>query len=575
LVEVLIAGNPNAGKTTLFNSLTGARLSTGNWQGVTVKATSMNRGSYTFTDVPGTFTLNYLSLEEKAAVDYILSHRGAAFINAVDSFSLRRSLKFTSELIRLGIKPVIALTKLKSYKKRGKLSLKLIEDITGCVAVDADDITYKNLPDILNRAKNSSPRAFNAEDIPFFPVRLSIGEKILLNPAANLAVFAAIFLLTFFIAFGDGMAGERLKNAVSAIFTAAASAAGNAINSPIARGFICDCLISGAGGVLSFLPQIAILYFSLIALEDSGIMSYFAYMMDDIFSAAGLSGRAIFSILLGFGCTSAAMCSARSFSNNRSAFTAAVAVQYVPCSARLPVLLTLLSGFFKNPFFPVVLLYALSIAFAIGAANMCKGEQMEDFILELPVLRAPNFITCAKSLIFQLKQFIIKVAVIMLAFVAGAWLLKLAAQAFPAAGNFAGKIIVFLFYPMGITDPRVAFSALSGIFAKENIAGTLNMFFPSGLNISFPSAVALSVFVMLSPPCISAFSASCAQIGKGRAIISYAVQLTISFLSAYAAYLILMGGVIFILPLIAVCFVAAIIKRFLYERIHRKRKYKP
>lgn len=572
---MLIVGNPNAGKTTLFNRLTGARLKTGNWQGVTVSAASASKGNFTFTDIPGAFTLNYFSLEEKAAADYILSHRTSAVINVVDSFSVARSLKFTAELIALGIKPVIAVTKLKDYKKRGKISLHDIERLTGCVAVNADEITLKNLPDILDRAKNSSPRHFNADELYTPPVPLSAAEKALINPAVNFAAFAGIFALTFYVAFGGGMLGETLKNAVLSLFSAIAKAAEEGIKSPIARSFICDCLIGGLGGVISFLPQIAILYFALIALEDCGIMSYLAYMADGVFKAVGLSGRAAFSVLLGFGCTSAAMCSVRSFSGRRSAFTAAVAVQFIPCSARFPVLLTVLSSFFKNPFPAVSLLYALAVAIAVGAAYMCKGGDKEEFILELPVLRAPNFLTCAKSLIFQIKQFIIKVAVIMLAFVAGAWLIKTGAEYFPAAAEGTGRIITFLFYPMGITDPRIALAALSGIAAKENMAGTLNMFFPQGLALGFPSAVALSVFVMLSPPCISAFSSSCAEMGKRRAAISYAIQLAVSFASSYAVYLMLTGGIIFILPLAFIGFAAILIKRFLYERIHRKRKYKP
>jgi len=574
LIEILIVGNPNAGKTTLLNRITGARLKTGNWQGVTVSPASVDVGEYRFTDIPGSFTLNYFSLEEKAAADYISSHRGALVINAVDAFSVRRSLRFTKELISLGIKPVIAVTKIKSYARRGKVDLNGISLLTGCAVVDSDAVTLSAIPEILEKAEKSSPKKnFNAEKLSFAPAPLSVAEKVLLNPAANLFCFAAAFALTFYIAFGGGMAGETLKNLISNAFSFLSDKIAENISSEILRGFICDCFIGGVGGVLSFLPQIAILYAALIALEDSGIMSYFAYMTDDIFSVFGLSGRAAFSVLLGFGCTSAAMCSARSFSSKRASFTAALTLQYIPCSARLPVLLTLFSSFFINPFPAVALLYFLSVSVALCAAYLSKGKEKETFLLELPVLRPPDFFECAKSLIFQLKQFIIKVATVMLAFLSAAWLIGLASSAFPSAFSFIGKAISVFFYPMGITDPKIAFSALSGVIAKENIAGALNMFYPDGLLISSRSAAALSVFVMLSPPCVSAFSAACAHIGRKAALLSYFIQLVLSFAFSYAAYQILTAGAAFLLPAIAAFVAAVSIKRFLHERVYRKRKH--
>jgi len=573
LTEVLIVGNPNAGKTTLLNKLTGAKQKTGNWQGVTVSPVSVKAGGYIFTDIPGAFTLNYYSLEEKAAADYILSHRQALIINVVDAFSVKRSLRFTKELISLDVKPIIAVTKLKEYSKRGTINFKQIERLTGCAVINSDEIALSSLPDILKKAENSFPkRHFSEKALSFAEAELSVMEKLLLNPAFNLILFAAIFALTFFVSFGEGMVGETLKNFIENFFSFLSERAGENISSPIVKSFVCDCLISGVGGVLSFLPQIAILYTALICLEDSGIMSYLAYMTDDIFSLVGLSGRAAFSVLLGFGCTSAAMCSSRSFSSKKAAFTASVALQYIPCSARIPVLITVLAEFFKNPFPAIALLYLFAVVLALSAAYLSKGSKKEDFLLELPVLRDPDFFTCAKSLIFQLKQFIIKVATVMFAFLAAVWLISLLYGVFPYAFDFLGKAISLFFYPMGITDPKIAISALSGIIAKENIAGTLSMFFPEGLSLSYNSAVALCVFITISPPCASAFSAACAQIGKRNAVISYAVQLLISLLAAYAVNFILIGGAIFIIPVFALYLAALAGKRFLYEKIRCKRK---
>lgn len=580
MTEIVITGNPNAGKTTIFNSLTGRHNKTGNWHGVTVGTSSELKGNFTITDVPGIYSLKTFSMEEKISADYILSHKDCVFLFIAECATLPRSMMFFNELTAGGIKPALVLTKYASFKKHGgKISRSELQYLCGAPVYFSEEIDFSSLGELCERVKKSSPvyckltdKAFIREDCK--PNKF---EKLLVKPYFSLPLFAALFLFMFFAAFGRGMPGVFLKDLTESGINSLCEIIAERIPSDLAKGFICDCLLKSVGTVLSFIPQIAILYLFLLLAEDSGLMSYCAFCFDDFFSLIGLNGRAVFSLLMGFGCTAAATYVSRGLENKKIQRRTLIAMQYIPCSARIPVVITLLSPIFNNVFWGVILLYIINLSVSLTAAYLMKGEDKEIFILEIPRISPPNLNVTLKSLLFQLKQFIIKVSTVMTGFLAGTWLLSSISPTLSICSyeesilaHMCG-ILKYLFYPMGITDWKTAFAALSGLAAKENIAGILSMFYPDGLNLSFNSLVAFSVFVMLCPPCVSALAAAIKESGKKTAILNFLIQTAVSFLLSYSVYFLLDGGALmFFIPALILIIITAAKKS--YEKIKRKRK---
>lgn len=580
MTEIIITGNPNAGKTTLFNALTGRHDKTGNWHGVTVGISSNRKDDFLITDVPGIYSLKTFSMEEKISADYILSHKDGIFLFTAECSTLPRSIMFFNELTSKGIKSALILTKYSSFKKHGgKISKSELRRICGVPVYFFEEINFFSLNKLCREITNSSPvygeltnKAFTNENCK--PNKF---EKLLLKPFFSLPLFAALLLFMFFAAFGEGMPGTVLKDVTEKAINALCEIISKKMSSALAKGFICDCLLKSVGTVLSFIPQIAILYLFLLLAEDSGLMSYCAFCFDDFFSLIGLNGRAVFSLLMGFGCTAAATYVSRGLENKKIQRRTILAMQYIPCSARIPVAVMLLSPIFKNVFFGVLLLYTMNLSICLTAAYLMKGEDKEIFILEIPRISVPKFNVALKSLLFQLKQFIIKVSTVMTGFLVGTWLLSSASPTFSLCSyeesilaRMCG-ILKYLFYPMGITDWKTAFAALSGLAAKENIAGILSMFYPDGLNASFDSLVAFSVFVMLCPPCVSALAAAIKESGRKSALLNFFIQTAVSFIAAYSVYFLLEGGaVLFFISI--VIFIIIMAAKKAYERINRKRK---
>ena len=346
--------------------------------------------------------------------------------------------------------------------------------------------------------------------------------------------------------------------------------AGGAIDSPIVRSLVCDGLIKGAGSVFSFIPQ---MYLFLDILEESGFMSALAFMTDGLFSKIGLSGRAAFSVLLGYGCTAAAVTSTRALEDKSIQRRAVSALYFVPCSAKLPVYLTLLSSVFENTFLGAVILYVLGTGMGLAVAAFLKKDDSV-FLMELADICVPDILFVAKKLLFQIRQFIIKVSTTVLVFTLVVWFLSSFsfAGAVAAEDSFLAHIcgaLKYVFYPMGITDWRAAFAAVSGIIAKENIAGMIAVLFPEGFAFSFPSACAYLTFVALIPPCVSAITACSRELGRKTAWGYAGMQTVFAFACAYLVYFLLTGGAGILLTVLA-AFGAFVFGRWLYKKINKK-----
>lgn len=538
-LNVVLAGNPNAGKTTLFNALTHSRLRTGNFHGVTTSPASKTSGGVTYTDVPGMYSFNSYTMEEDSAATACKS--ADIIINVVDATTLENSLNLTRRLILLNKNTVVYVTKLDLLKRRcGWLNA---EKLAAYLGVPVLTCPVKQLKKAVEERAFITPE--KSSEIPFYEAyyggnsKISRAEKLFYNKFFALFFFVAALTFTFFITFHPAMIGALLKNLTEELICEKLGGAlGSAIENPFLSSFVVDGVIGGVGGVLSFIPQITILYLVLILLDESGISSALTFVTDGLFEKAGLSGRAAFSLISGFGCTAAAIATTRGYAEEGARRKTIAVLPFIPCGAKMPVFLTFLSPLFKNPFPAVCALYFAGVALAIIVSAIIKGKG-EGLISEVTPVSLPPLSHVIKKLYFQTKSFIIKVTTYVFAFCVISWLLSHVSftQGFCAPeesvlGVFS-RAISYLFYPMGIKDWRYAYAALTGFAAKENVAATVAMLIPEGVALGLAPSLALCVFFLTCPACISAFAASVKEIGIKRTALYNLAQLAFAFAAAY------------------------------------------
>ncbi len=586
-MKILLVGNPNAGKSTLFNLLTGAHEKVGNWHGVTVGAAerSVQLGiqKVTLCDLPGIYSLNSMSMEEKYTRDYLLGNAESPVVFVSECAGLERSLPLFLSLLSAGRRAVLILTKKKIFEREGgKLDVAELSKRLGVSVLVADKKHKKQLKSeltaLLNAPKRLSERQTDVLEGIYTPVKegLSRVDKLLCNGFVCIPLFIFLLLSAFFITFAKGLPGDLLKGGVETLFCDVLGGYAQKINSPVVRSLVADGLLGSIGGVLSFLPQIALLFFFLTVMDESGFLSRLAMLTDGFFSKIGLNGRAMFSLLMGFGCSAAAILTTRGLDDKKIQRRVILCLPYIPCSAKLPVFLALSASFFENPFFAVVVLYALGVGFSVFAALLLRGKN-PPFVMELAPLQLPRPVFVLKSLLFQMKQFIIKVATVVTAFFLFSWLLSSFDFSFTFCSveeSMLAKLcggLKFLFAPIGMGDWKIAYAALSGLAAKENVASVLLMFY-GDFPYSFPSAFAFAVFMLCCSPCISAVAASAREVGWKRALLYALFQTVSALLLSYLAYFMLKGGAVYLIIAFVPLVAFLIIGKKKFEKVPRKRR---
>lgn len=543
-----LAGVPNCGKTMLFNRLTGGSYRTANRPGVTVEIRRgmYNAGGvrYTLLDLPGMYALSTCSHEEKVALDCLTGGQVDGILAVVDALSPETGLRLCMELAVLGLPMLMVLTRtdllpragitydfsalsrgfgipvLPLSAKTGEGLEKLPEGLLSaglCKEISSDHgENYRKIDEILRRVRTRQDRGESLTD------RM---DRVLLHPVWGYPIFFLLLTVLLLIPFTlGGMAGDALTAGVERCLPSVRS-----FLSPwVAEPLLCltvDGILTGMLSVLSILPTLAILYFCLGCLEDSGYLTRVACLFDPILQKAGLSGRAALPLLLGLGCSVPAVLSTRTLETGSDRRRVIRAIPYLPCSARLPVFLLLSRAFFGKSY-PLILLilYLISFLWTAGALilshRLNKDAEPPALLLELPDYKLPSLTSTLCYVRDRLWEGIRRVGTVIFLSSAFLWILSsygprgrsVTDESFLA---LAGKGIAPLLAPCGLSDWRIAVAILSGFAGKELVISTLSVLFGgSGISeglskMGFTSlqAFCLMVFVLLCYPCAGTLSA--------------------------------------------------------------------
>jgi len=633
--RIALVGNPNCGKTTLFNSLTGSNQYVGNWPGVTVEkkegTAKLDGNEYTVVDLPGIYSLSPYSMEEIVARDFIIEEKPDCVIDIVDATNLERNFYLTIQLLELERPMVVALNFMDDVAKRGdqidipRMSRELGVPVVPIVArtgegideliqtahgqiyrgftMEPDDLYDENTHRIHHHmgrllhdyaygaglpAHWASIKLLEGDELVAKALKLpqdvqtkldalvkeyegssdlgdretlladsryqfiervvansvikgkQIGEltltekidKVVTHKVFAIPLFLCTMMAMFVITFGPF--GSWLSDLVAMAMDGFGVWLGDVLTkmgiSQVLISLVCDGIIAGVGGILTFLPQIALLFFFLSFLEDSGYMSRAAFIMDRLLRRFGLSGKAFIPMLMGFGCTVPAIMGARTMENEKDRRMTILLVPFMSCSAKLPVYGLISSAFF-GPWAGLVVfaLYVIGMVVGIVSGLLFKhtlfAGDPAPFVLELPPYRLPSLGNILNHVWQKVKGFLIKAGTLILLMSVLLWLLQTFDFSLTMVEDSAnsmlgvlGSVIAPLFTPCGFGHWQAAVALLTGLVAKEMVVSSLAMFYGFPLTAGAGevaaamtgftplSAFSMLVFVLLYVPCVAAIS---------------------------------------------------------------------
>ena len=687
-IRAILIGNPNTGKTTLYNKLTKSSEHVGNWHGVTVEE---REKVYPFldkfiglVDLPGLYSLTTLSYEEEVARNYFLNNLDKKIINICDASNLERNLYLTLNLLEAKSDVVVAINYI-DKKIKNKIDIQRLSKKLGVSVVAINPQTEygleelnqeifrekksKDLPYLkdldLTKIKQIIAPFFDKSKLDYFavkcyekdeyvisklPTRLweeilkilpanseeiiakkrynfieqlmsecvisndtiygkSRLDKIMMNKILALPMFfiilAVIFYLTFFsvgrwisnglLWFVDMCISPHVQSFLSSIFGSTSWVVS----------LFGDAILGGVGTIFSFLPQVALLFMFLSILEDSGYLSRVAFMFEDIFSKVGLSGKSVYTLLMGFGCSSTAVLTARNMEDKNAKIKTALLTPYMSCSAKFPLYVVIGGAFFgANNIFYILGLYILGVVISLVLSSILDKtflkSKEQSFILEFPPYRLPSIKRVFKVLWENTLLFIARVGSLLISMNVIVWVLSSFTFSFqytPSSENSIleciGRFIAPIFKPLGFGTWGFSSALIAGLIAKEviltsivmfnGIQGGSNMqimdsFKDAGSAIFFPSiahVISFLVFSLLYSPCVTTMAVLGKEIGKKWTIIGVILQFVIGYLSALFVFNIfkcieLFGALPVILVLSSILIILfAII--FVIDRIKKKK----
>ena len=533
-MRIALTGNPNSGKTTMFNALTGRNEKVGNWAGVTVdkkehaiKKSFSTQENVIAVDLPGAYSMSPFTSEESITSSYVKQENPDAIINIVDATNLSRSLFFTTQLLELGIPVVVALNKSDiNEKKETKIDVESLSKKLGCPVVKTVSNSGDGLKDVVEAAislvgKNQTA-PYSQGDIDLTDKAVveaadrkrfefvnkivadvesrkiltkdkNIGDKIdavLTNKWLGIPIFAVVMFLVFQISqvwvgtpIADLLVGwlETFQGWVGGFFEDA---------NPLLSALLVDGVIGGVVAVVGFLPLVMVMYFLIALLEDCGYMSRVAVVLDPIFKKVGLSGKSVIPFVITIGCAVPGIMASRTIKNERERRATAMLAPFMPCGAKIPVIALFAGAFFDGAGWVSTVMYLSGIVLIfLGAllVNAIAGWKAKKsfFIIELPEYKIPSLGGAFKSMCSRGWAYIVKAATIILLCNTAVQIMQTFTWSFAVAEVADTSILASIARPfayllvpiIGVLSWQMAAAAVTGFIAKENVVGTLAVCF--------------------------------------------------------------------------------------------------
>ena len=532
-MRIALTGNPNSGKTTMYNALTGRNEKIGNWAGVTVdkKEYPVKKDHYNGSkeliavDLPGAYSMSPFTSEESITSGYVKNEHPDAIVNIVDATNLSRSLFFTTQLLELGVPVVVALNKSDINEKKGnKIDEKTLSEKLGCPVIKTTSTTDTGLKEVIQTAADLEGAGQKApyvegdinlhdkkeveaadrkrfefvnaivkqvENRKVLTKEKNVGDKIdavLTNPVSGLIIFAAIMFLVFYISqstlgtwLADILVGwiETFQNWVGGLLENA---------NPFLYALLVDGIIGGVGAEVGFLPLVMVMYFLIALLEDCGYMARATVVLDPIFKRVGLSGKSVIPMIIGTGCGIPAIMACRTIRNERERRTTAMLATFMPCGAKLPVIALFTGAFFPHSKWVGPLMYFVGILLILLGALLVKAVtgmkyRKSFFIIELPEYKVPSLKIGCLSMLNRGKAYIKKAGTVILVcntvvqiMQSFNWKLQVVAEGAESTSilaSIAGPFATLLIPVVGIAAWQLAAASITGFIAKENVVGTL------------------------------------------------------------------------------------------------------
>ncbi|MCR5691995.1 MAG: ferrous iron transporter B [Eubacterium sp.] len=532
-MRIALTGNPNSGKTTMYNALTGRREKIGNWAGVTVdkkespikKAYNESGKELIAVDLPGAYSMSPFTSEESITSAYVKNEHPDAIINIVDATNLSRSLFFTTQLLELGIPVVVALNKSDVNDKKGnKIDEKKLSEKLGCPVIATVSTSDQGLKEAVKLAADLEGKGQKApydegnvdlhdkdavetadrkrfdfvnqivkdvENRKVFTKDKTVGDaidKVVTNPVAGLLIFAGIMWLVFYIS--QTTVGTYLADYLVGWIESFQGWVGDkmADANPFVYALLVDGIIGGVGAVVGFLPLVMVMYFLIALLEDCGYMSRATVVLDPIFKRVGLSGKSVIPMIIGTGCGIPAIMACRTIRNERERRSTAMLATFMPCGAKLPVIALFAGAFFPESKWISFICYMLGIVLVLLGALLIKAVtgmkyRKSFFIIELPEYKVPSLWQAIKSMLERGKAYIVKAGTIILVcntvvqiMQTFNWQLQVVeegAESTSILAGIAGPFSYLLVPIIGIASWQLAAAAITGFIAKENVVGTI------------------------------------------------------------------------------------------------------